>query len=277
MATVAASSIGGLAVDRAGNLYVSQTIERVVLKIDPNGTVTTLAGSGLRGTADGPAVSAQFTMPSGLAVDKAGNIFVTDGNAIRQITPEGIVSTVGGFATSVGSEDGLGADAQFNVPSAIAVDSTGKLYVADTGNHSIRIGAFAGTPVITAQPQNQSTAAGANVQFSVTASGLPTPTYQWYLNGIAFSGATASTLSFTSARSSDAGDYTVVVSNALGSVTSSKATLTVSAAPVTAPTTPASGSGGGGTISAWFVFTLLALRAMRNGAIKDNEFQTNKS
>ena len=76
------------------------------------------------------------------------------------------------------------------------------------------------------------------------------------------------------------GDYTVVVSNALGSVTSSKATLTVSAAPVTTPTTPASGSGssgGGGTISAWFVFAMLALRAVRGGITTGKVFQTKRS
>jgi sugar lactone lactonase YvrE len=279
MGTVSGYSVGGLAVDRDGNLYVSQTIDRVVLKIDSNGAVTTLAGSGLPGTADGQAASAQFIMPSGLAVDKVGNIFVTDGDAIRRITPEGVVTTVGGFATSVGSEDGLGADAQFNVPAAIAVDSAGKLYVADTGNHSIRIGEFAGAPVITVQPQNQSVAAGGTAQFSVTASGLPTPTYQWYLNGIAFSGATASTLSFTSVRSSDAGDYSVVVTNALGSVTSSKATLTVSGVSGGSPTPPTSGSGGGGggTIGAWFVVALLALRAICGRATMHKVFPEKRS
>jgi len=262
VATFEGNIMRGLAVDHSGNLYVSQDY-RLVLKIDPHGVITTLAGSGLIGIADGPGSSAQFTKPAGLAVDNLGNVFVTDGNAIRRITPDGAVTTVGGLATSVGSEDGLGADAQFNAPAAIAVDSTGKLYVADTGNHSIRIGEFAGAPVITAQPRNQAVAAGGIVQFSVTASGLPMPTYQWYLNGIPFNGATAGTLSFASARSSDAGDYTVVVSNALGSVTSSKATLTVSAAPVTTPTPPAPGSGGG-AIGAGFILTLLVLTMFRN-------------
>ncbi|MEO6993833.1 MAG: immunoglobulin domain-containing protein [Lacunisphaera sp.] len=276
VATLPDAGVGGLVLDHAGNIYASQN--RNIFKIDPRGTVSTLAGQG----ADGPGASAQFTQLRGMAIDRTGNIFAVDGNSICRIAPDGTTTTIGGSSTSPGSEDGLGVDAQFNAPESVAVDNAGNIYVADTGNHSIRIGEFAGAPVIITQPQNQSAAAGSNVQFSVTASGLPTPTYQWYLNGIAFNGATASTLSFTSARSSDAGDYTVVISNALGSVTSSKATLTVSAAPATNSTVPASGngggsSGGGGTISGWFVFALLTLRAMRGGLTADKVFQPKRS
>src|SRR6185312_2081631 len=115
----------------------------------------------------------------------------------------------------------------------LVVDSAGAIYVADAGNHAIRKGQLAGSPVIATQPQSQTVAPGANVQFSVTAGGVPAPTYQWYFNGSVFQGATASTLSFASARSADAGDYTVVVTNQLGSVTSTKATLAVSAVTAT--------------------------------------------
>lgn len=264
LATVGPFSVGGLtqglAADRSGNLYCIQPFEQVIRKIDATGNVTIFAGSGIRGTLDGPGINAQFQALAGLAVDGAGNVFVTDGNSIRRITPDGVVSTLGGFATNLGSEDGLGSDAQFNRPAALAVDGTGNIYVADTGNHAVRIGQPAGAPVITTQPQNLAVSAGSSVQFSVKASGAPDPTYQWYFNGSIFEGATKSTLDFTAARTSDAGDYTVVVTNALGSVTSSKATLTISAGQVTNPTTPASGGGGGGgIIGAWFVAVLFLL------------------
>jgi hypothetical protein len=101
------------------------------------------------------------------------------------------------------------------------------------------------------------------VQFNVAASGVPDPTYQWYFNGSPFSGATSSTLSFTSARASDAGEYTVTVTNAVGNVTSNKATLTVTAAP-TPPSAGGSGSGGGGGApSPAFIVILAALAGIR--------------
>jgi hypothetical protein len=137
------------------------------------------------------------------------------------------------------------------------VDGAGNLHVADTRNNAIRKGQLSGPPVIAAQPLGQVVAAGNAVQLSVIAYGVPISTCQWYFNGSIFNGATTSTLGFTSARSTDAGDCTVVVTNALGSVTSAKATLTISAVPSTP--SPASGStGGGGSLDSWFVLALLA-------------------
>ncbi len=85
-------------------------------------------------------------------------------------------------------------------------------------------------PAISVQPQSTTITAGGNVTFSVTASGTPTPTYQWQKNSVAISGATSSTYTINSVSSTDAADYTVLVSNSAGNVTSSKATLTVNAA-----------------------------------------------
>ncbi len=117
--------------------------------------------------------------------------------------------------------------------------------------------------MITIQPQSQSVASGAVAQFSVTAAALPEPTYQWYFNGSAFNGATGSTLSFAGARNSDAGDYTVVVTNEVGTVTSSKATLTVSSG---SPSAGGSSTGGGGLIEGWFALTLLGAAGVRGFA-----------
>ena len=98
--------------------------------------VSTLAG-GARGFADGIGSAAQFSFPSGIAIDAAGNIYVVDSwnHRIRKVTPEGEVSTFAG--SEGGFADGIGSAAQFYHPSGIAIDMTGNLYVADTWNHRI--------------------------------------------------------------------------------------------------------------------------------------------
>jgi sugar lactone lactonase YvrE len=258
----------GLAADSGGNLYVAdtnnQTIRKIVLS---TGAVTTVAGlAGASGSTDAPGNMARFLYPTAVTVDGAGNLYVadTDNYIIRQITSAGVVSTVAGQAGASGSVDGVGNAARFNYPSGIAADSSGNLYIADTDNQTIRLGIFPAAPAITAQPQNQTVPAGSNVQFSVTATGKPAPTYQWFFNGTAISGATSSSYSPTSVQSTNAGDYTVTVSNSSGSVTSSAATLTVNAAP---NPTLSSGSGGGGTMEPWFIFALLSLILGRGMAL----------
>ena len=130
----------------------------------------------------------------------------------------------------------------------------------------IRKGRPALGPVITTQPQGLTVTAGSAVQFSVTATGAPDPTYQWYVNSVLFSGATGNTLSFANARSTDAGDYSVVVTNALGSATSNKATLVVGAATSGGSNSGGSsggGGGGGGAPSLWFLLILNVLSLRR--------------
>jgi len=249
-----------IAVDRAGNVYVAERVNYTIRKITPGGVVTTLAGSaGEPGSVDATGSAARFELPGGIAADATGNVYVSDqnGSVMRKITPAGVVTTLGGIAGLSAYNDGTGSTARFYDASGVAVDQAGNLYVASGYNQNIRKGQLAGMPVINTQPQSLTVASGGSVQLSVTAGGLPDPTYQWYFNGSPFSGATSNTLSFTNARSTDAGDYTVIVTNSLGSVTSNKATLTVGSAPTPAPTpTP---TGGGGAISGWFVLALLAL------------------
>jgi len=361
-----------IAADRHGNLYVADYGNHTIRKITPAGVVTTLAGQpGVSGTTDGPAATATFFLPEGIAVDGAGNVFVLSfappgATVLRLITPEGNVSTihngvagplvgdsagnvygvldttiaklhpdgsttavldvsatwpnlptdkvvmpayVGAFAVAPNGDiyhtspiglvrrisaggrgttlagkwqyaddspwppgiplDGLGEAARFVSPESIAVDSAGTVYLCD--GSTIRKGVPAGPVTITAQPQSQSATAGTNVQLSVTATGIPAPSYQWHFNGTPISGATAATLSLTSVTTANAGDYTVVATNDLGSATSSSATLTVTAAPVTpsTPSTPSSGGGGGGgggSLELGFALVLLALGAARRRA-----------
>jgi sugar lactone lactonase YvrE len=131
----------GVAVDSAGNVYVADVGSDTIRKVTPAGVVTTLAGlAGSPGSADGTGSAAQFNGPAGVAVDSAGNVYVADtGNStIRKVTPAGGVTTLAGLAGSPGSANGTGSAAQFNGPAGVAVDSAGNVYVADSGNDTIR-------------------------------------------------------------------------------------------------------------------------------------------
>ncbi len=133
-----------LAVDSIGTVYVADQKNNLIRKITPGGTVTTLAGGGSNGAASGivnGATLTKFNSPAGIAVDGNGNVYVADkkNNAIRKITPLGVVSTFAGIdSTSAGHADGTGAAATFNGPSGLAMDGKGNLYVSDWGNHTIR-------------------------------------------------------------------------------------------------------------------------------------------
>ena len=195
-------------------------------------------------------------------------LMIADGGSysIRKITPAGLVSSVAGQLQ--GAADGVGIKAQFDMPYGVAADAAGNLYVSDRNLYSntIRKGQPAGPPVIIAQPQSLSVSVGNSVRFSVGVAAAPAATYQWYCNGSPCSGATAETLEFASAQNGDAGDYTVVVNNELGAVTSSKATLTVTAAPAPTPAATQKSGGGGGAIDGWFILALLTGGLLRRRA-----------
>ena len=137
----AASFLGptGVAVDGDDNVYVADYGNHTIRKISPAGEVTTFAGIGSPGSADGTGTSAEFDSPRAVALDTDGNIYVADAlnHAIRKITPSGEVTTFAGDGM-IGSDDGPGTVASFNFPSAVAVDADGNVYVTDTNNHSIR-------------------------------------------------------------------------------------------------------------------------------------------
>ncbi|GEM_PF-6664890 len=140
----------GVAADANGHVYVADADNHSIRKVSPQGAVSTLAGVGYPGGADGlgfqpdakasyPAGSqAQFSGPRGVAVDVAGNVYVADsGNhRIRKVTPDGTVSTLAG--STEGYADGVGSQARFAYPVGVAVDGSGNVYVADLWNHRIR-------------------------------------------------------------------------------------------------------------------------------------------
>lgn len=133
------NTIMGVAVDSSANVYVADSSNNRIRKITPTGVVTTFAGSGVSGFADGTGTAAQFAAPRAIAFDGSGNLLVADtsNSRIRQITPAGVVTTLAGSGTR-GFLDGSVASAQFNMPSGITVDGSGNVYVADTVNGRIR-------------------------------------------------------------------------------------------------------------------------------------------
>lgn len=127
----------GLAADAQGNIYVADHINYRIRKITPAGTVSTLAGNGVFGYADGSGDSVQFTGPRDVATDGQGNVYVTEEFRIRKISPVGNVSTLTGGNTD-GFADGPLSSAKFGSLTGIAIDGQANIYVADYGNQRIR-------------------------------------------------------------------------------------------------------------------------------------------
>ena len=143
----------GIAIDSSGNLYVADFGNNSIRKITQAGVTSTLAGvegvtstastlgePATAGHADGTGAAASFNEPSGIAIDGNGNLYVADtGNdTIRMVTSAGAVTTLAGSAGATGTADGTGPAARFNSPRGVAVDGSGNVYVADTGNSTIR-------------------------------------------------------------------------------------------------------------------------------------------
>jgi sugar lactone lactonase YvrE len=133
----------GLATDANGNIYVADTLNNRIRQITPSGVVSTLAGTGVAGFADGPAAAAQFDGPTGIVVAANGALYVTDNHRVRAIFA-GQVSTLAGTGEA-SFTDGVGIAVRFSSPSGIAIDSNGILYVADKANRRIRRVASDGT------------------------------------------------------------------------------------------------------------------------------------
>ena len=223
------SAPSSVAIDSAGNLYVTDYNNSTIRKITPAGIVTTFAGqAGSRGSADGNGAAARFDNPDGLAVDSAGNLFVSDSNnhTLRKITPDGTVTTIAGSAGVSGVVEGTAGNARFFIPSGIVIDPNGVLYVVSAYGNVVMRGALDSRPTFTSQPQSQSILAGGNVTLSAAGSGGGL-SYQWKFNGVAIPGATGSTFTLTNAATNAAGDYTVEITNSAGALTSNPARVSI--------------------------------------------------
>jgi sugar lactone lactonase YvrE len=174
----------GVAVAGSGNIYVADTFNQTIRKVVQSGSVgttSTLAGlAPATGSTDGTGSAARFNGPFGVAVDSAGNTYVADKNnhTIRKITSAGVVSTLAGSAGIPGAVDGPGSAARFRSPGGVAVDGSGNVYVADTGNHTIRkitpagvVGPLAGMVGVQGQTDGTGSAARFNSPQGVAVDG----------------------------------------------------------------------------------------------------------
>ncbi len=137
------STPSGVAVDTSGNIYIADSSNNCIRKVDASGVISTVAGKGTGGYSGdgGPASSAELSSPFGVAVDASGNIYIADdkNNRIRKVDASGVISTVAGNGTGGYSGDGGPAtSAELNSPSGLAVDSSGNIYIADTTNYRVR-------------------------------------------------------------------------------------------------------------------------------------------
>ena len=137
----------GVAVDGAGNLYIADTRNHRIRKVDTSGVITTIAGTGEYGfNGDGgPAIDAQLYSPYDVTVDGAGNLYIADlyNHRVRKVDSSGTITTIAGNGPSGGSgiyggDGGPAVDAQLNFPSDVALDAAGNLYIADQYNHRVR-------------------------------------------------------------------------------------------------------------------------------------------
>jgi sugar lactone lactonase YvrE len=132
-----------VAVGPRGDVFVADTLNNVVRRVDPSGIITTVAGTGTAGEAGdgGPATSAQLQWPHSVAVDSQGNLYIADSpnHRIRRVDPHGIITTVAGTGRGgYGGDGGPATEARLSDPKGLALDSQGTLYIADTGNSRVR-------------------------------------------------------------------------------------------------------------------------------------------
>jgi NHL repeat len=133
-----------LARDKAGDVFIADTLDNVVREITPDGVIHLIAGNGTegnRGEFGGPAVRAELDNPQGVAVNAKGDVFIADtyNNIVREVSPRGLISTVAGNGNpGYRGDNGPAWRAELSFPTGLAVDSLGNLYIADSGNNVVR-------------------------------------------------------------------------------------------------------------------------------------------
>ena len=142
----------GVALDAEGNLYIADRDNHRVRMVDSDGDITTTAGTGTPGYGGdgGPATSAMLRTPNDVTVDSNGTLYIADrdNHRVRRVGTNGVITTVAGTGTlGFSGDDGIATDAQLNKPYGISVDGQGRIYIADTDNHRIRMIDLDGTIV----------------------------------------------------------------------------------------------------------------------------------
>jgi uncharacterized protein (TIGR03437 family) len=141
--SVAVGSPGGLALDSAGNLFIADTGNNRIRRVSPSGVITTVAGPGKNSSygEGGPAVDPDLRLPTGIALDSEGNLFVSErgSNRVRKISTSGIITTVAGSGNGgYGGDGGPAVNALLAAPAGLTVDASGNLYIADSYNNRVR-------------------------------------------------------------------------------------------------------------------------------------------
>ena len=161
----------GVTLDSTGNLYIAELGNARIRRVAPDGKISTLAGGGNNFADNIPAVSAAFSVVQGIAVDPTDNLYVSDQGRVRKVDRAGIITTVAGNGKQGYSGDnGTATQAELNVPTGLAVDSSGNLYIADLGNLRIRKVTPGGiiTTVAGGGTQTSSTGPATGVQLAAT-------------------------------------------------------------------------------------------------------------
>jgi sugar lactone lactonase YvrE len=241
----------GVAVDSAGNLFIADGGNNRIRKVGTNGIITSFVDH----------TGATVTK---LAFDGAGNLYSVTGQGLFRYDPEGRSTQIAGLWPPDFSGDG-GPALQAKIrttaqATGIAVDAEGNIFFIDNGNlrvRAVRYGALLARPTITRQPASSRVTAGQKAILAVAATGFPAPSYQWKKSGVDIPGATDAAYAITSTQYSDAGSYTVVITNMMGSITSDAAGLTVVTAPPP-PSIPASPSSQTGQVGSKAEFAVIA-------------------
>lgn len=237
----------GVVVDGADNLFIADaSTTSVIRKVDTKGVMTIVAGNGTAGFSGdgGAATKAQLNWPQGIAVDSVGNLFIADSqnNRIRKVDTNGIITTVAGNGAGFYSGDGIMAtNAEISTPTGVAVDPSGRIYIADQGNSRIRavdpngiITTVVGLDLVGYSGDgglafNATLAGPIDVTLDRLGNMFITDKGNNVIRKVPIQGPT---LVLPDVSDADAGDYQVIVTSSAGSVTSSVVTLTVVDPPV---------------------------------------------
>ncbi len=280
-----------VAVKPDGSVVVADAGNYVLRALAADGAVSTLAGTSgyYYSSADGVGTAARFGYIGQIFAAASGDIFVTEpsNRVVRRVDPTAAVTTIAGTAAVNGAADGVGSAARFGYLAGLAVDASGRVFVSDQGNSTIRLVERVVAPGVATSPPHRTVALGAPATFTVVAtSGGAAPEYRWQraaaggdrfenlADGGPYAGTTTATLTIAPATAAMSGDqFRCVLVNAAGSALSAAAVLWVNSAPSLASTravtayvgTPVNWAiGGGGYPFATYAVTAGTLPAWLN-------------